>query len=167
MRFGPVFGTLSVASICFVFACAGGPGSVDEGGDNGDQYSGIVPDNGGGSAAPVAVTPQDSGAGATTSGGSSPQPDIVTSDYQRSCERDTDCSAIQEGPICTPCMGTCTNAAIASNDYYGKYLQDRSTRLVGCDPATRSGSCDCATAGQQAYCDTASKQCMYGAKPGG
>lgn len=183
MRLAPAFGIAATASICFIVACVGGPGSVDQGGDNGDQYGSISREsNGSGISSEESASGSSTSStsssgiptGTSTSGGSSgvtytAQPDLEAKDYGQDCTQDYECIGIQQGAVCTPCMSNggsaCNNAAIKTTDYT-RYLTDRSTRLVGCDPATRSGSCaPCNSAGQQAYCDPGPKKCKWGTKP--
>lgn len=188
MRFAPAFLTLSLGSIALVVACTGGPGAIEQGGDNGDQYgSGTKDPSGGNITADLSSSGISSSTSSSTSGvvgsstssgvviGSSttssgtvyaPQPDLKASDYNQSCSQDYDCQQVYEGASCSQCVYSCYNAAIAQSDF-SKYSSDRSNRYVKCDPSLRSSSCSCPNTGttQRAYCDPGTKKCKYGVKP--
>lgn len=180
--------TLSVASVALVVACVGGPGSADQGGDNGDQYGNIGRDTTGGSittgsngsvsssgstssstsTSSGAASSSSSSSGSSTSGSSSgvtypPQADMRASDYDQTCQSSSDCVAVQEGTVCTVCG--CQNAAVNTKDVV-KFATERSSRLSKCDPAIYTQGVACAACqAKTAYCDSFTKRCVYGTPP--
>ncbi|MBX3234130.1 MAG: hypothetical protein KIT84_06275 [Labilithrix sp.] len=163
----------AAGSIVLVVACVGGPGSADQGGENGDQYGGIATTGGQGAQVgnrgDEGAPPGSSSTTTSTSGAPTTPPpeDLRASDYDQSCERDSDCTAIYEGPACQQTQCQCNNAAIASKDN-GDYSRDKTTRLVACISASSSSggsSCTpCENQERDAHCNAA-KRCQIGANP--
>lgn len=144
-----------------VIACTGGPGSADQGGDTGDQYSGVSGDDGRSAQNGSTDVPVNTGstATATTTTTAQPPADMKASDYDQSCQSDGDCIGVVEGPVCGSC--SCSNAAVNSKDYV-KFAGERSTRSFQCALAgqpTSGNACSPCNTSQTAHCDA--NRCTY------
>jgi hypothetical protein len=161
MRFFPVVGTLFVGSLALVVvACTGGPGPVDQGGDNGDQYGTVTAessgnavqvDRGSNGAVPGSSTsgnPPRSSASSTSSGTPSTPQMVSAAAFSQSCQNDSDCIAIYEGNLCTSCI--CGNAAIASSESQ-KYSSEVGTKRQQCGSIDSNPCAPCQT--KQAKCN--------------
>lgn len=70
---------------------------------------------------------------------------ISAREYGRSCAADTECVAVSDGELCSPCGGGCFNAAINVTDK-AKFDRDATAIRNACPPRF----------GPQVLCDTAS-----------
>lgn len=93
--------------------------------------------------------------------------ELVASDYDQTCQQDSDCVAIFQGELGC-CGGGCPNAAI-SRANYGKYQMDVASRQQRCDPAPPCIGVTCfpcsaaCVAGRCAIAGCASEECDGGA----
>lgn len=123
--------TTSIALL--LAACTGGPGDLPgtDGGSGGQ--GGSSSGSSGGSS------------GGSSSGSSGTNAQIRASDFDQSCTAATDCVAVFEGQICSPCG--CPNAAIAKKDLQ-EYASTRAAANcpqtdIACD-ACAAPAVDCA-----------------------
>jgi hypothetical protein len=137
-------GTLTIA----LFVAAGGCGNTGEGAADA-RSDGAAPDAGkecvaaGGTCSQdpfcVGPGPQNCGPNAYCCFDAICAPDgsvppIEASSYDQSCRSDSDCVAVSEGDVCTPCGIGCTNAAINAAGL-ARYKAD----VASANAATRLG----------------------------
>lgn len=176
-------GLAVIASISLAVACKGGPGNLEQGGDNGDQYGGIRQDTSGSRVTSQAsstggsadddddeYTPPPSTTTTPTATTTTPKPpppkDFRAADYDQSCSKDSDCKDVYEGAACQTCK--CSNAAIANKDY-GKYIVATSSANAACvasGTSSSSGDVSCAPCENlgKSHCNAA-KRCAVGPNP--